>query len=108
MPTRTSTKGDTLTIEITGDATVQNAAGLASSLREAVESSSPHVAVDLSGLGRCDVTVPQLLVALAKTLEASGREFSIVELEARHPIRASLETIGFHLDHIERTSRPSP
>ncbi|HQO65663.1 MAG TPA: STAS domain-containing protein [Spirochaetales bacterium] len=108
MPTRTSAKGDTTTIELTGESTVRDTAGLASSLREAAGSASARVAVDLSALGRYDVTVPQLLVALSKTLEAAGREFRIVELDERHPLRASLETIGFHFDHIERTTRPSP
>ncbi|HRW25433.1 MAG TPA: STAS domain-containing protein [Spirochaetia bacterium] len=108
MPIRTSTKDGTTTIGISGESTVADSESLAASLRAAAGSASPRISVDLSGLVRCDVTVPQLLVALAKTLEAAGKEFGIVELDARHPVRSAFESMGFHLDQIDRTVRPTP
>ncbi|HPG85094.1 MAG TPA: STAS domain-containing protein [Spirochaetales bacterium] len=82
------------TLLVVGPATVAEIDELGDAFRSAVASGAPTVRVDLSGLGKLDVTFLQLLVSLRATLARAGRSLSCLGLGPDHPARRQAAALG--------------
>lgn len=94
MPVFFMNDSETETLRISGPATVAEIDELGDAFRSAVAGASPGVVVDLSEVGKLDVTFLQLLVSLRATLARTGRSLSCRGLSPDHPARRQAAALG--------------
>lgn len=94
MPVTFINDSNTLTLRVVGPATVVEIDELGDAFRSAVAGGAPRVLVDLSGVGKLDVTFLQLLVSLRATLTRSGRSVACLGMSADHPARRQAAALG--------------
>ena len=94
MPVFFMNDSETETLRVTGPATVAEIDELGDALRSAVAGGAPNVVIDLSEVGKLDVTFLQLLVSLRATLARTGRSLSCRGLSLDHPARRQAAALG--------------
>ena len=94
MPVTFINDPNTVTLRVVGPATVAEIDELGDAFRSAVAGGAPNVVIDLSEVGKLDITFLQLLVSLRATLARTGRSLSCRGLSPDHPARRQAAALG--------------
>lgn len=85
--------GDRAVIEVSGELTIEHAGKLVETLKQALDSSTRRIGLDLAGVEAADIASLQIFCAVHKSALAKRMDVSITTISP--PIRALALSAGF-------------